>query len=160
MKIPYKLLTCEQFEKKVVKHCFKVLCAVLYSQIVGPYFFEESIVTGPNYLEMPRTFSHQHLRKHWNSEEFQQVIKIGSSYIRPHKIILMNFCFVSTLEIDSICVTFDFSKVYFLSELPLFCKSLAFPWFLRYLHVSYMKKIPLSIPTICNKPHVDILNIT
>ena len=61
-------------------------------------------------------------------------------------IILMNFCSVPTLEIDCIL------------GIPFFVwKSLAFPWFLRYLHVSYMDKIPFSITTSCNKPNVDIL---
>ena len=78
----------------------------------------------------------------------------------------MNFCFVSILEIDSIFVTFDFmaiqrglefSKSILFVGITTFFKSLAFSQFLRYLHVSYMKKIPFSIPTICNKPHVDIL---
>ena len=77
----------------------------------------------------------------------------------------MNFCFVSTLEIDSICVTFDFMAIQRGLECPksiLFVGittffQIALPQFLRYLHVSYMKKIPFSIPTICNKPHVDIL---
>ena len=29
--------------------------------------------------------------------------------------------------------------------------------FFLYLHVSYMKKILFSVPTICSKPHVNIM---
>ena len=79
----------------------------------------------------------------------------------------MNFCLVSILEIDSIFVTFDFMaiqrgldfflKVYIFLQfhvlpkeislvLPLFFsfKSLAFTQFLGYLHISYMKSVPIS----------------
>ena len=73
----------------------------------------------------------------------------------------MNFCFVSVLEIDSIFVTFDFMAIQrgleFLEKYTFVGIQIAsISMILRYLHVSYMKKIHFSIPTICNKPHVDI----
>ena len=55
-----------------------------------------------------------------------------------------------------ICVTFS-TKLDVSCFSLLFSKSLAFPYFLSYLHVSYMKQIPFSIPTIFNRAHVDIL---
>ena len=58
--------------KKLVKHCFDVWCAVHYSQIVGPYFFEEPTVTGADYLEMLRTIAILQVRQIPNNEEFQQ----------------------------------------------------------------------------------------
>ena len=60
------------FEKPRVSPKTQVWCAVHYSQIVGPYFFEEPTVTGANYLECLRTFAIPQIRQIPNVDEFQQ----------------------------------------------------------------------------------------
>ena len=49
---------------------------------------------------------HEDTQKNGNASDFWE-----KSENWPHKIILMNFFFVSTLEIDSIFVTFDFMAI-------------------------------------------------